>query len=66
MIMTEMPTTKAPPISPLSSAKIAAKHPNPPPNKVPIARFIPLLSVAPARTNATLSDKFNLYIQIVV
>lgn len=48
MIMTEMPTTKAPPISPLSSANIAAKHPNPPPNTVPIARFIPLLSVAPA------------------
>lgn len=46
--MTEMPTTKAPPISPLSSANIAAKHPNPPPNTVPIARFIPLLSVAPA------------------
>jgi len=65
--MTEMPTTKAPPISPLSPAKIAAKHPNPPPNTVPIARFIPLLSVAPARTTCyTLSDKFNLYIQIVV
>lgn len=47
IINTEMPTTKALPISPNSSAKIAAKHPNPPPNIVPIARFMPLLSVAP-------------------
>ena len=46
-IKTEAPTTIALPIPPNSSANIAAKHPNPPPNMVPIARFMPLLSVAP-------------------
>lgn len=33
---------------PISAAKTAAKHPNPPPNNVPIPRFMPLLNVAPA------------------
>lgn len=42
-----MPTTMLLPTPPTSSAKAAAKHPNPPPNTVPIPRFKPLLSVAP-------------------
>lgn len=44
---TEVPIIIAWPTPPTSSAKTAAKHPNPPPSMVPIPRFKPLLSVAP-------------------
>lgn len=46
-IKIEVPTTIASNISSLLFARIAAKHPNPPPTIVPIPRYIPLLSVAP-------------------
>lgn len=35
------------PTPPMLCAKIAAKHPNPPPTMVPIPRFKPFPSVAP-------------------
>ena len=45
------------PIPPTCSAKPAAKHPSPPPNTVPIARFKPLLNVAPAIYTQTLKNE---------
>lgn len=43
----KVPTTIVYSIFPRSLAKVDAKHPSPPPSRVPIPRSNPLLNVAP-------------------